>query len=189
MWASFRDKILCPLNGGVPWLEVSQRRISTDHCRRRLRETVRSYWNRPGESDRGIHFSCRHCPSWRTFFTSREAFMHCLFWFQGTSCDLSGGERYVVSWWELNVVVKFLVVSAHFCPKNKRRWNTWGFFSLIRPLATGFSWKTANLITWPRFLRPLLQFAVHVWTAGRASSGKWLTARFLLRLKIIQTHF
>ena len=144
MWTFFRDKISCPLNGGVPWLEVSQRRISTDHCRRRLRETVRSYWNRPGESDRGIHFSCRHCPSWRTFFTSREAFMHCLFWFQGTSCDLSGGERYVVSWWELNVVVKFLVVSAHFCPKNKRRWNTWGFFSLIRPLATGFSWKTAN---------------------------------------------
>ena len=27
-------------------------------------------------------------------------------------------------------------------------------------------------------LRSLLQFAVHVWTEGRASSGKWLTARF-----------
>ena len=28
-------------------------------------------------------------------------------------------------------------------------------------------------------LRSRLQFAVRVWTAGRASSGKWLTARFL----------
>ena len=27
-------------------------------------------------------------------------------------------------------------------------------------------------------LRSRLQFAVHVWTAGRASSGKWFTARF-----------
>jgi len=27
-------------------------------------------------------------------------------------------------------------------------------------------------------LRPLLQFAIHVWTAGRASSRKWFTARF-----------
>ena len=27
-------------------------------------------------------------------------------------------------------------------------------------------------------LRLRLRFAVHVWTAGRASSGKWLTARF-----------
>ena len=27
-------------------------------------------------------------------------------------------------------------------------------------------------------LRSRLQFAVHVWTAGTASSGKWLTARF-----------
>ena len=27
--AFFRDQILCPLNGGVPWIEVSQRRGST----------------------------------------------------------------------------------------------------------------------------------------------------------------
>ena len=40
-------------------------------------------------------------------------------------------------------------------------------------------------------LRSRLQFAVHVWTAGRAFSGKWFTARFFvtknctaLRLKV-----
>ena len=36
-------------------------------------------------------------------------------------------------------------------------------------------------------LRSSLQFAVHVWTAGRASSGKWLTAR-VFPLKIVQPH-
>ena len=35
-------------------------------------------------------------------------------------------------------------------------------------------------------LRSLLQIAVHVWTAGRASSGKWFTARIFLPLKIVQ---
>ena len=52
------------------------------------------------------------------------------------------------------------------------------------PLASGFSWETANRkpqtskchVT--TALRSRLQFAVHVWTAGRASSGKWFTARF-----------
>ena len=29
MWSFFRDQILCPLNGGVPWIDVSQRRSST----------------------------------------------------------------------------------------------------------------------------------------------------------------
>ena len=29
MWTFFRDQILCPLNGGVPWIDVSQRRSST----------------------------------------------------------------------------------------------------------------------------------------------------------------
>ena len=29
MWTFFRDQILCPLNGGVPWIKVSQRRRST----------------------------------------------------------------------------------------------------------------------------------------------------------------
>ena len=29
MWALFQDQILCPLNGCVPWIEVSQRRGST----------------------------------------------------------------------------------------------------------------------------------------------------------------
>ena len=29
MWALFQDQILCPLNGYVPWIEVSQRRGST----------------------------------------------------------------------------------------------------------------------------------------------------------------
>ena len=29
MWTFFRDKILCPLNGSVPWTEVSQRRGTT----------------------------------------------------------------------------------------------------------------------------------------------------------------
>ena len=28
-WTFFRDQILCPLNGGDPWIEVSQRRGST----------------------------------------------------------------------------------------------------------------------------------------------------------------
>ena len=31
-------------------------------------------------------------------------------------------------------------------------------------------------------LQSRLQFAVHVWTAGRASSGKWFTARFFASL-------
>ena len=25
MWTFFQDQILCPLNGGVPWIEVSQK--------------------------------------------------------------------------------------------------------------------------------------------------------------------
>ena len=29
MWTFFRDQNLCPLNGGVPWIDVSQRRSST----------------------------------------------------------------------------------------------------------------------------------------------------------------
>ena len=29
MWTFFQDQILCPLKGGVPWIEVSQRRGST----------------------------------------------------------------------------------------------------------------------------------------------------------------
>ena len=29
MWTFFRDQILCPPNGGVPWIDVSQRRSST----------------------------------------------------------------------------------------------------------------------------------------------------------------
>ena len=42
--------------------------------------------------------------------------------------------------------------------------------------------------TWTRQgLRSSLQFAVHGWTAGRASSGKWLTAR-VFPLKIVQPH-
>ena len=45
----------------------------------------------------------------------------------------------------MNVIVKFLLVSAHFGPKKRPRWNTWGFFLQIRPLVTGFSWKTAKL--------------------------------------------
>ena len=32
MWAFFRDQILCQLNEGVRWIEVSQRRGSEYHC-------------------------------------------------------------------------------------------------------------------------------------------------------------
>ena len=32
MWTFFRDQILCPLNGCVPWIEVSQRRGSNVVC-------------------------------------------------------------------------------------------------------------------------------------------------------------
>lgn len=32
MWAFFRDQILCQLNGGVRWIEVSQKRGSEWHC-------------------------------------------------------------------------------------------------------------------------------------------------------------
>ena len=50
------------------------------------------------------------------------------------------------------------------------------------PLASRFSWETANCKPQKCYvataLRSRLQFAVHVWTAGRASSGKWFTARF-----------
>ena len=31
---------MCPLNGGVPLLEVSERRGSTDHCRRLLQSLL-----------------------------------------------------------------------------------------------------------------------------------------------------
>ena len=57
-------------------------------------------------------------------------------------------------------------------------------FTLTGALASGFSWETANRkpqtakcrVT--TALRSSLQFAVHVWTAGRVSSGNWFTARF-----------
>ena len=29
MWTFFRDQILCPLNGGVSWIDVPQKRVST----------------------------------------------------------------------------------------------------------------------------------------------------------------
>ena len=38
-------------------------------------------------------------------------------------------------------------------------------------------------------LRSRLQFAVHVWTAGRASSGKWFTARFFCHKKLYSLSF
>ena len=48
VWTFFRDQILCPLNGGDPWIEVSQRRGSTVG-------EIESLWsilNRPvGESE------------------------------------------------------------------------------------------------------------------------------------------
>ena len=46
-------------------------------------------------------------------------------------------------------------------------------YNWIENVATGFSWKIANRkchVT--TALRSRLQFAVHVWTAGRASNGK-----------------
>ena len=50
VWTFFRDQILCPLNGGDPWIEVSQRRGSTVG-------EIESLWsilNRPvGESSTG----------------------------------------------------------------------------------------------------------------------------------------
>ena len=48
----------------------------------------------------------------------------------------------------MNVVVKFLVVSVPiFVPKSGRVGILEDFFLQIRLLATGFSWKTANLTT------------------------------------------
>ena len=46
-------------------------------------------------------------------------------------------------------------------------------YNWIENIATGFSWKTTNRkchVT--TALRSRFQFAVQVWTAGRASNGK-----------------
>ena len=49
--------------------------------------------------------------------------------------------------------------------------------------------KPGNVM-WPlHVLLSRLPFGVNVWTAGRAFSGKWLTARFVLSLKIVQPTF
>ena len=61
MWTFFRDQILCALNGGVPWIKVSQRRGSTvpvvlsqpylRHCLVCLTESRVLIYVRPREND------------------------------------------------------------------------------------------------------------------------------------------
>ena len=64
-------------------------------------------------------------------------------------------------------------VGAKSCPVKCERLETFSFRFFMenrKPQTTKCHVTTV--------LRSRLQFAVHVWTAGRASSGKWLTARF-----------
>ena len=49
LWTFFRDQILSPLNGAVPWIEVSQRRSST----------VLSIWKRKLTVSSGIKYFLR----------------------------------------------------------------------------------------------------------------------------------
>ena len=60
--------------------------------------------------------------------------------------------------------------------KSERYQELLGTFSIRFFVGNGKPQTTKCHVT--TALRSRLQFAVHVWTAGRASSGKWFTARF-----------
>ena len=64
---------------------------------------------------------------------------------------------------------------SHQCPLAANR-PSLGTFSIRFFVGNGKPQTAKCHVT--KALRSRLQFAVHVWTAGRASSGKWFTARF-----------
>ena len=61
-----------------------------------------------------------------------------------------------------------------------------------RLLASGFSWLMSNSkpedVTWPQSCSCICS-SVHVWIAGRASSGKRFTARFFCHYKLYNLLF
>ena len=87
----------------------------------------------------------------------------------------------------MNVLVKFLVVSAHFCPKKAAasEYLRIFFFLLIRPLATGFSWKIAN--SKPDHVTTV--FAVAFAVCSSRLNGRKGLRQGVLQLTIIQPNF